>query len=267
MCPLCGCAGLHMHPPLLGQRFPTLHSIHFYLWLEVWVLQLCMCPCSSPQPAGTGAAAKSLPASHKHTKAWVPMCVSRVCPGWAQAARGGPWEGCDAAGQLLAVPHQAVPHVLFLHLCLPGKKHSRSLLHFFWSWPFLWLKSPQANAWLLFNLAGCHLPLQHYQSAGKHPHRQFGVVHSHIQFSSTWACWFWDVWVWIFYHSPTTINDFISLEILRELMDWLQVVIKSLKRDFKLGNFYIPEMRYLNKTFFSKMSQKGGEIKGYLIAV
>ncbi|KAK4823675.1 hypothetical protein QYF61_005646 [Mycteria americana] len=32
--------------------------------------------------------------------------------GWAQATRGGPQEGCNAAGQLLAVPHQALLHVL-----------------------------------------------------------------------------------------------------------------------------------------------------------
>lgn len=81
-----------------------------------------------------------------------------------------------------------------------------------------------------------------------------------------------------FYHSPCAINDFICLDLLRDLMDCLEVAIRSLKRDLKLFfsrdlilNFYIPEMRYLlkknpNKNFF-QMSKEGTEIKECLTAL
>lgn len=53
---------------------------------------------------------------------------------------------------------------------------------------------------------------------------------------SAWVVWLSEVWVWVFfYHSLATINDFICLDLLRDWMDWLQVVIKILERDLKLG--------------------------------
>lgn len=178
----------------------------------MWVLQLCGYPAAPHSLLGLVLVQNSTPGSHRHAEAWVPMCVPRSL-GWAQAARGDPQEDCDAAGQLLAVPHQALPHVLFLHVCLPGKKDSRSLLHFFSSWPISWLKTPQANAWLLLHLAGSHLPPQWYQSAGKHPFRQFETVPSHVQFSSTKVWWLLDVWVCgVFYHCNQWFHLFESFK-------------------------------------------------------
>lgn len=69
--------------------------------------------------------------------------------------------GFNVAGHLLAVPHQALLHKIFLHPCPQVKKNFKGsfilLLYFFSSWSFLWVKSLQANAWLLVNLAGGHL--------------------------------------------------------------------------------------------------------------
>lgn len=82
------------------------------------------------------------------------VCVSpQAGHRWLVVAHG---KVAIIAGQLLAVPHQALLHKIFLHPCLSGKK-IHSVLCFFSSWSFLWLKSLKANAWLLVNLAGDHL--------------------------------------------------------------------------------------------------------------
>lgn len=119
------------------------------------------------------------------------------------------------AGQLLALPHQAVLHKIFLHPCLPGKKISKSLLYFFSSWTFLWLKSLQILGYWLIWLVVIFL-------------QAVPVC------SSSWADWLLEVGVF-FYHSLATINDFTCLDLRRDGMDWLQVVIKILKKHLKLG--------------------------------
>lgn len=160
---------------------------------------------------------------------------------WLVVAHG---KVATVAGQLLPVPHHALLHKIFLHPCLPGKKYSKSLLYFFSSWRFLWLKSLQANAWWLVNLAGGHL-----SPSSTSLFKYLGW----LSFRSLGLC---------LYHSLATINDFICLNFLRDWMDWLQVVIKILKRDLKLGTEFLyssNEISYWNLLW--RMSQKGRERK------
>lgn len=86
----------HTCTPSLG--FLPLHTLHFHLPLEMWVLLVCTCPCSSPQPAGGHAGVKLLTKSLGHTEAWVPMHAPHPNPSSSvQVACCGPWQGCNPA--------------------------------------------------------------------------------------------------------------------------------------------------------------------------
>lgn len=163
MCTLCGpsfwpsevtCA-----PHILRMMVPPLQAIYFHPPLEMCALQHYMHPCRSLQLAGAGTGAECPSESHRHTKVWVPMCVS-LSSGWAQMAWAGPLVATLQGSFWQCHTRLCFTRFSYIPVSQVKKIFKGSfilLLYFFSSWSFLWVKSLQANAWLLVNLAGGHL--------------------------------------------------------------------------------------------------------------